>query len=97
MEGEQAKTVIQIQARPEKTARNKRVQGRYDALMSLGHHGHYETMFRVVREEVERERERCAKVAENPGFIQATDTDWDEGVNHAKKFIAAAIRGTEEG
>lgn len=37
----------------EKTARNIRVQARYDQLMTEGKHGHYETMFRVVREEVE--------------------------------------------
>lgn len=42
----------------------------------------------------EIERERCAKIAENPGFIQAQDTDWDLGVNYAKKFIAAAIRAS---
>ena len=34
--------------------RNARVQARYDELMREGKHGHYETMFRVVREEVER-------------------------------------------
>ena len=38
----------------EKTERNKRVQARYDELMAIGKRGHYETMFRVVREEVER-------------------------------------------
>jgi hypothetical protein len=37
----------------EKNARNARVQARYDELMREGKHGHYETMFRVVREEVE--------------------------------------------
>jgi len=37
----------------QKTARNARVQRRYDELMREGRHGHYETMFRVVREEVE--------------------------------------------
>ena len=40
----------------EKCARNARVQSRYDELMREGKHGHYETMFRVVREEVERAR-----------------------------------------
>lgn len=40
----------------------------------------------------EQERERCAQIAENPGFIEARDTEWDEGVNFAKQFIAAAIR-----
>lgn len=36
------------------SARNARVAHRYDSLMREGEHGHYETMFRVVREEVER-------------------------------------------
>lgn len=34
--------------------RNARVQTRYDELMRAGKHGHYETMFQVVREEIER-------------------------------------------
>ncbi len=38
----------------QKSARNARVQARYDELMQEGKRGHYETMFRVVREEVER-------------------------------------------
>lgn len=38
----------------QKTERNFRVKARYDELMREGKHGHYETMFRVVREEVER-------------------------------------------
>ena len=46
-----------------KSARNVRVRDRYDALMSAGKHGHYETMFRVVREEIEAEREACAHIA----------------------------------
>lgn len=34
--------------------RNARVQARYDELIRDGRHGHYETLFRIVREEVER-------------------------------------------
>lgn len=34
-----------------KAQQNARVQSRYDELMTEGRHGHYETMFRVVREE----------------------------------------------
>ena len=45
----------------EMNERNRRVQERYDELMRAGRHGHYETMFRVVKEEVERERARWAK------------------------------------
>ncbi len=47
------KVVVPLTA-VEKADRNKRVQSRYDELMREGKHGHYETMFRVVREEVER-------------------------------------------
>lgn len=34
--------------------RNARVQARYDELMREGKHGHYETLFKVVNEEVAR-------------------------------------------
>lgn len=37
-----------------KEARNARVQARWDELWREGKHGHYETLFCVVREEVER-------------------------------------------
>ena len=47
-----------------KEDRNRRVIVRYDQLMLEGKHGHYETLFRAVREEVEREREACAKLAD---------------------------------
>ena len=36
-----------------KTERNIRVELRYDELMKSGRRGHYETLFQVVREEVE--------------------------------------------
>ncbi len=38
----------------ERRERNARVQARYDELMAEAKHGHYETMFRVVREEIDR-------------------------------------------
>lgn len=47
----------------EKCARNHRVQNRYDELMTEGEQGHYETMFRIVHEEIElalRNAERAA-------------------------------------
>lgn len=34
--------------------RNARIEARYDELMRIGKHGHYETTFQVVREEIER-------------------------------------------
>lgn len=37
----------------QKTARNCRMQKRYDELLREGKHGHYETMFRVWHEEFE--------------------------------------------
>lgn len=44
----------------ESTARNIRVQDRYDELMRIGRHGHYETMFQVVREEIESLRQQLS-------------------------------------
>jgi hypothetical protein len=44
----------------EKTRRNFRVKARYDELSREGRHGHYETLFRVVREEIERDRAESA-------------------------------------
>lgn len=37
-----------------KSERNRRVSARWDELSAAGKHGHYETLFQVVREEVER-------------------------------------------
>lgn len=54
-----------------KEQRNARVQARWDDLTAEGKHGHYETLFRVVREEVERERETCAKIADDYARIAA--------------------------
>lgn len=39
----------------------------------------------------------AVKVAENPGFIEARDTEWDEGVNYAKRYISNAIRLLSQG
>ena len=48
----------------ESTSRNIRVQDRYDELMRIGRHGHYETMFQVVREETESLRQQLADMTE---------------------------------
>ena len=45
-----------------KETRNARVQSRYDELTSEGKHGHYETLFRVVKEEVDRAWEQAQKM-----------------------------------
>ena len=54
----------------EKSNRNARVQARYDELMRAGKHGHYESLFRVVKEEVEAERKRWLDRLNRPGFAQ---------------------------
>ena len=45
----------------EKIGRNARVQARYDELMRQGKHGHYETIFKIVEDEVEIERQRLCE------------------------------------
>jgi len=55
----------------QKSARNARVQSRYDALMIEGRHGHYETMFRVVREEVEALHEEIGPLRATLGIALA--------------------------
>ncbi len=60
----------------QKTERNCRVQARYDELMREGKRGHYETVFRVVREEVLRDREQlCAaiKAADDAHMLNGDD------------------------
>lgn len=52
----------------EKTRRNFRVKARYDELMREGKLGHYETLFRVVREEI-------APLQEEIALLRAQD--WD--------------------
>lgn len=56
----QQKQRSMVESSEEKRDRNFRVQFRYDQLMNEGKHGHYETMFAVVREEVERVRRGMA-------------------------------------
>ena len=59
-----------------KTERNWRVQKLYDELMAEGKHGHYEAMFRVVRLEVERDREAGAKGCEQLSHIGSENRLW---------------------
>ena len=51
-----------------------------------------ELMSAAITQAENEKLEEAARVAENPGFIQARDTEWDMGVNYAKPFIANAIR-----
>jgi hypothetical protein len=88
--------IASFEAFAEKSERNKRVQARYDALVAGGK-GHYETLFRIVREEVEAERERCAKVAETQaGVPHSSKSDltlaYDTGSSDRAFIIATAIR-----
>lgn len=74
----------------EKRERNARIVERYDQLNREGKHGHYETMFCIVREEVERERDRCARIAEaQPPF---PDTKVGMRQQWVKNQIASSIR-----
>lgn len=50
----------------DKTQINKRVQARYDFLMERGQHGHYETMFKCVHEELELQRQALAQADVEP-------------------------------
>ena len=82
------------------TARNIRVQNRYDELMTIGRHGHYETMFRIVREEVElAEAIRDAEIAELVDALeQLLDDMGDTGhcvCEAAKQYAKAALAATE--
>lgn len=70
----------------QKTQRNIRAQARYDELMREGKHGHYETMFQVIREEVELERECCGRIAES--FTK----DYGAEIGSMAKRIALVIR-----
>ena len=82
----------------EKTQRNKRVLARYDDLMAEGKHGHYEAMFRVVREECESAylqgrkdmREEAARVAEDVSAWKDIPGDFEAN------SIAQAIRELKE-
>lgn len=69
--------------------------GIYSTVLANNGEQHYSCWAGPTSAAVLRERERCAQIAENPGFIEARDTEWDEGVNYAKKFIAEAIRHSE--
>lgn len=73
------------------TERNKRVQARYDELMREGKHGHYETMFRVVHEEV------AAALADDEVTVNLLDAEiagWDERIDSraVAHNVLAALR-----
>lgn len=53
-------------------------------------------LVQAIRQAENDKLEEAARVAENPGFIQARDTEWDMGVNYAKPFIANAIRALKK-
>lgn len=49
------------------TNRNQRIMDRYNELIGKpGAHGHYETIFRIVREEVDRAIDLAADIADDP-------------------------------
>jgi hypothetical protein len=47
--------------------RNQRIMDRYNELIRQpGAHGHYETIFRIVREEVDSAIDAAAEIADDP-------------------------------
>ena len=84
-----------------KEERNARVQKRWDELWREGKHGHYETLFRVVREEVERaERERDVYKAQfekdyNESDVQALMRVMAE-LEEARALLKEALRCMKE-
>lgn len=77
-----------------KLARNTRVAARWDELSAVGKHGHYETLFQVVREEVEAAHEQCAAVAENVAASRHPENsiDWNDGFGQGADAAADRIR-----
>lgn len=71
-----------------KCERSRRVSARYDELMREGKHGHYETMFRVVREEVEASR-RTYRASEE---AEARIAELEEEVAVDDKLLATQYR-----
>jgi len=73
----------------DKTARNKRVAARYDQLRTEGKHGHYESMFRVVREECEL---AAAKASGSEGFR----TDLENAPRNGVQVLIYTKNGTKQ-
>jgi len=68
--------------------RNARVQSRYDELMREGRHGHYETLFKIVREEVESicaERDLAVAHSERMAAL------WEAAIHELDDLRAANI------
>jgi hypothetical protein len=73
---------------------NKRIQARYDFLMEQGKHGHYETMFRCVHEELAtreaqvqaEEQEKVRGLVESLSMIK----NWGDSPIADKHMIACA-------
>ncbi|ANL71893.1 hypothetical protein AMC83_CH01910 [Rhizobium phaseoli] len=57
----------------DKTQINKRVQARYDFLMEEGKHGHYETMFKCVHEELALQHAQGFKAGQEAMRERAAD------------------------
>lgn len=70
-----------------KLERNCRVQHRYDELLSFGQHGLYETMFRIVREEVER------ALAEAPKTTDQQEAARYRWIRDRTQKVGLAMRG----
>lgn len=67
----------------------RRVQARYDELMREGKHGHYETLFRIVREETSAPLMICRKLVAAHEIL--TDDPDASDKQQAEEFIASAL------
>ncbi len=75
----------------EKTERNKRVQARYEELMHEGNHGFYESLFRIVREEVERtdaadDKDTATVIADNDAKMKQLEELARQRNEYARKI-----------
>jgi hypothetical protein len=95
---------MEMEMRTEATARNIRVQNRYDELMTIGKHGHYETMFQVVREETESLRQQLADSQKQVTLLrdalvtirdEPIETDEHDGIE-PHVVASEALAATEE-
>jgi hypothetical protein len=75
--------------------RNAWAQTRYDELMHEGKHGHYETLFRVVREAEERARRECIEAIMRESF-HVVDEEQALFVKTIRARFVSAIRSLSQ-
>lgn len=82
----------------DKTELNKMVQDRYDELMRIGKHGHYETMFQVIYEVIASMPPKVVDYVSPDGYSVSRNHDGDGLLlRHGKVLcqISRLLKGTE--